>query len=191
MMNRIYLVDAMAPVVQAVSDKLTVQLKESQSVIEGVWYMFGHPLEIMQRLAAKDKSGTFAFKKYPLVILVTDFAETKGNLEYASQAQVTILVVHSTTADRIADDRKEIVFKPILHPIVDELMRQIEASEYFLDYDADQIERTETDRYYWGKAAFAGNTGNYFNDLLDAVEIQVTLRLNPFCQLPPGAKNIR
>lgn len=190
MTARRYLVDIMQDIVDnKISPALTPKLKEFEGVIEGVFYMYGHPVEIIQRLSAKDGTS-FAYKKYPLVCLFTDVTEEKGDINYYSKVSFNLVVVHSTSPDFVAPDRLEKKFKPIIHPIVDELIKQIALSPYFNEFDPDLIERKEIDRYYWGKYVQQNARGDWFNDFLDATEINLTLTINQNCVLPQGAKNI-
>lgn len=191
MIQRRYLVDIIQDIVDnKVSPALTQQLKQVESVIEGVYYMYGHPAEIAQRLYAKEGTS-FAYKKYPLVCLFTDMEEGKGDINHFSRTRVRIVVLHSTSPDFIAPNRLESKFRPIIHPIVDELINQIALSPYFHEFDPDLIERTETDRYYWGTYSGQNTAANRLNDYLDATEISMYLTLNQFCILPSLAKNIK
>jgi hypothetical protein len=180
----------MRDVAAAVSAKLLTQLKAHESTIEAVNYDFGHPIEIIETLTQKDESATLVYKKYPLIALFTDIPEEKGIVGRYSDAKLSIVVVHHTEYDFKASERLQNIFKPVIHPIVDELMIQLALNPYFTVYNADDIKRTETDRYYWGRQSNAGNTALKFNDYLDATEIEMTIGVNPYCILSNNSSNI-
>lgn len=190
MNKRVYIVDVMKDIVAAVSVKLLAQLKIREATIEAVNYEFGHPIEIIETLTQKDQSDTLVYEKYPLVALFTDIEEEKGTIDEYSTARLNIVVVHHTLHEYKASERLTEIFKPIIHPIVDALMGQIALSPYFMVVSADDIKRTETDRYYWGRQGNAGNTAIKFNDFLDATEIEMTIRVNPNCVLSTNSSNI-
>lgn len=191
MNNRLYIVDIMSDIVQAVSDELTPALQAFNSLLQAVNYQFGHPLEILETLKQKDESVTLRYKKYPLVILITDIEEDKGILGVYSRVELKFLVVYHTQATYKASERLTNSFKPVIHPIVDSLIRNISASSYFQNGDPDLIERTETDRYFLGKQGSGGGLANVANDYLDATELKIKLDVDPACIIKPLNTNIR
>lgn len=191
MMERTYLVDIMKTVVAAVEARLLPQLQAYDPNIQSVHYEYGHPIELLETLRQYDESATLRFRKYPLVALFTDFKEEKGSINEYSTAYVTFVVAHHTLPAYKAEERRIKNFIPVIHPIVDELIYQIGQSKYIIDSNPDLMERTEIDRYYWGKHNPEGNEGNKANDYLDATEITMKLRLNGACILSPLTSNIR
>lgn len=191
MTPRKYLVDILQDIVDNnISPDLTPMLSQVQDVIKGVYYMYGHPREILERLFAKE--GTeYVYNKYPLICLFTDIDENKGDINFYSRSRVRIVVVHSTSPDYIAPNRLQAIFKPIIHPIVDKLIEEVALSPYFREFDPDLIERTETDRYYWGRFNGQNTEANWFHDYLDATEISMQLTIDSNCILPAGTKNIK
>lgn len=188
---RRYIVDILRQLVANVQTNLIAQLSAYSSDIQGVHYLFGHPLEINERLQQMEESGTFSFKKYPLVAYFTDTDETKGVLGEYSHARLHIAVINQTSPTFRAEDRLEKNFKPIIHPVVDELISQITSSPYFLDFDPDLTDRVETDRYFWGRGGAYGNTAIIGNDYWDATELQLNVRVSPNCILNPNSSNLK
>ena len=181
MNERRYIVDIMKTVVRAVEAKILPILQASDPSIQAIHYEYGHPLEIMETCRQWDKSPTLRYKKYPMVALFTDIREKKGYMGEYSRATIDLVVVHHTRPDYKAEDRRQKTFIPVIHPIVDELVNQIADSVYFIDAVPDTIERTEIDRYYWGRQAVGGNDQLKGNDFLDATELQLQVRVSSDC----------
>lgn len=191
MNKRLYIVDIMRDLVTAVSAELTPKLQLMDSLLQAVNYQYGHPAEILETLKQRDESQSLRYRKYPLVALFTDIEETKGVKGVYSNADITLMVVHHTRPDYKADERLEKSFKPVIHPIVDALLKGIANSPYFLDGDPDLIERIETDRFYLGRQGAAGGEANLANDYLDGTELKMKLRVDPSCIIKPNNTNIR
>ena len=178
-MKSVYIVDVMREVVGRVSAKLTPSLIALDSNITGVHYDHGHPLEIINTLADKDKSNTFTFRKYPLVALFQDFPESKGEIGFDSEVTLHMIIARSTVNTYKAQERYEKNFKPFLYPIYQELLNQIWLSKPFNVKSAGQIQHTKIDRLYWGKEGLYKNEGNVFNDFIDCIEIKdLKLKVN-------------
>lgn len=191
MNSRKYIVDIIKDLVANVETKLLPSLSLYDADIQAISYEFGHPLEIIETLHQKDGNSDFIYKKYPLVCLFTDIKEKKGlNGEY-SEATLAIVVVQQTREEYKAAERKEFVFKPVIHPIVDALINEIALSPYFMQFDADLIKRVETDRYFWGRTSAGGTDANKFNDYLDATECAIDVTVSPFCILSPKTTNVK
>lgn len=171
----------MKTVVQAVEAKLLPTLQADDPAIQAVHYEYGHPLEIMETCRQMDKSPTLRYKKYPMVALFTDIRERKGTMGEYSRATIDLVVVHHTLPSYKAEERRLKTFMPVIHPIVDELVNQIAESDYFIDSNPNTIERTEIDRYYWGRQAVGGNDQLKGNDFLDATELQLQVRVSSDC----------
>jgi hypothetical protein len=165
--NPIYVVDLMSKVVDSLNANRTAP--DSQ-----VHYMYGHPIEIVNNLTKKGKSGLV---KYPLIALFLDFDEKHTDLEAAFEVNLHLIIATATTPDKFAPDRYTTNFKKILYPIYDELIYQISRSGLFMETSEFNIHHTKTDRLYWGKTPVSGNTANTANDFIDAIEI-TNLTLN-------------
>lgn len=190
MNERRYIVDILRDILAEISTELLPQLQAYEPSIQGVWYEYGHPIEILETLAQKDQAASFVFTKYPLVALFTDIEESKGTLGQYSTATLNLCVIHQTDPNYKAAERTQKTFKPVIHPIVDAIIERIAESQYFNDYDPDQIRRSETDHYYWGTHAVMGGQANFGNDFWDATELRITVNLSPFCILNNYSTNI-
>lgn len=179
-MKPIYIVDEVGAIVGLVSTNLLAYLQSIDPKIEAVHYQHGHPKEIIETLAQKDKSSTMQFSKYPLVALFQDFPERHtGEIGFDSEVSLHIVIVQSTLATYKADERYSKNFKPILYPIYYELLKQFNFSKRFSTYGVSTIPHTKIDRLYWGKEGLYGSEGNIFNDRLDCIEIRdLRLKVN-------------
>lgn len=169
-------VEYIGGIVNRVSLDLTEDLKKIDDMISGVHYLHGHPTEIISLLMQKDKSPSEQFNKYPLVCLFQDFPETWTS-ESLMEVTLNIVICSSTTQDLTAPQRYDRNFIPILYPIFDRFLKRLVQGANTVGYDP--VFR-KFDRLYWGKAGLYGNTGNIFNDRLDAIElVNLKLKLNP------------
>lgn len=181
-MTPVFVADILRDLVGKVSTKLTPQLTAFDSMITGVHFDHGHPIEIIETLKQKDSSGTnLVFDKYPLVALFHDFPEVY-NQEPGFQGQVTLhlIIARLTEPTYKADQRYDQNFKPVLYPIYAEFMKQIVHSKYFTGAQSvNQLSHTKIDRLYWGREGLYKNEGNIFNDWIDCIEIRdLQLKLN-------------
>lgn len=171
----VFIVDEIGAIVNSVSAELTAQFKLIEPTIEGVHYLHGHPLEIIETLKQRDKSEAFTFKKYPLVALFQDFNETYSvspDSYFASnEVNLHIIIAKATSPDYKAPERYDKNFKPFLYPIYMSLKQKLFESGKFLIAAPELISHTKTDRLYWGRQGLYGNEGNIFDDWLDIIEL--------------------
>jgi hypothetical protein len=169
----VYIVDEMAVVIAKVNTALT-----SASFGYGpVYYMYGHPMEISNRLQELTASPTEAHKKFPLVILFTDITIEKGAEGFYGSTKLRMLVCNITDPNYISEQRTELNFKPIIHPIKDELIKQISMYKQFT-FEG-ELKYKETDMYYYGSQI---NNNNVFNDRIDGTELRdIELNINNKC----------
>lgn len=175
--NPLYVIEAFKEWMKAVNDKLPFT----------VYSQYGHIIEVLENMKQLDKQNQSSLK-YPCVILICDFREqvfTPGAFYGQYQdATLNMLIVNSTVNTYKAHERLQHVFKPILYPIYLELMEQIKQSPITVVYGNTQLGHTKIDRLFFGREMVYGNTGNIFNDYIDAIEIQnlrVKLR-NNYCK---------
>jgi hypothetical protein len=176
-------VEIMQDIVTATSDKLIAQLQEVNPKIVALNYQYGHLKEIIQTMQEDEKAPTFRPKKYPLVALMMDFPEEKGNAGgYFGKVTVQMVIAHISDPRLKAKQRYAATFKPILLPIYYELLEQIHSSLAIVTMSVKQIQHTKYDRPYWGSNGLSDTAGNVFNDVIDAIEIQnLQLTINNNC----------
>lgn len=164
----VYIVEEMEAIVAKVNTELTA----ANFTTRPVYYMYGHPMEIANRLQELSNSPTEGHKKFPLIILFTDITIDKSIIGFYGSTSLRMLVANFTLAEYTSVQRTEINFKPILHPIKKELIKQIERHGQFT-YE-DELTYKETDMYYYGSKI---NEKNIFNDRIDAIELR-DIKLN-------------
>lgn len=143
-----------------------------------VYFMHGHPKEIIARLQALAKDPVKKNKKYPLIVLFRDFKEivTEGMFGYSVACKPRLVIITITKPEFRADKRKELNFDPILIPIFEEFINQIKESEFFGSPTTDQLQVIKWDRYFWGADVI---DKNIFTDYIDAIEIEsINLKLD-------------
>jgi hypothetical protein len=164
----VYIVEEMEAIVAKVNTALTA----ASFATTPVYYMYGHPMEIANRLQELSNSPTEGHKKFPLIILFTDITIDKSILGFFGSTSLRMLIANFTLAEYTSVQRTDINFKPILHPIKKELIKQIERHGQFT-YE-NELTYKETDMYYYGSQI---NDKNIFNDRIDAIELR-DIKLN-------------
>lgn len=163
--------DVFDNIVNKVSDKLSARLSEYQDSIKAVNFFSGHWVEISQRLQDMSKNSELKYYKFPAVFLVGDQQYDETNSQIGTTT-IQLLIVASTNPDFTSDQRQQLVFKSILTPIYDELLRCIATSGYYQQRDASNIAHRRWDRLNLGKTDIYGNTGNLTADFVDAIQLQ-------------------
>lgn len=165
MKGAVYAVDEMRAVVANVAIKLETP----------VYYMFGHPNEIVQNLTEMTKAPSQANLKYPLVALFTDILVDKNRDGIYGEARMTLIIATLTQPTYKAADRLAKNFKPILQPIKCELVEQISRVKQWQPTGNGELKYKEIEHYYWGKEGLYGSEANIFNDYIDAIELRDVL----------------
>src|SRR5690242_4648687 len=110
MAEPVYVVDEIKAVVQAVDTVLFPTLGKH------IYYMYGHPQEIVNRLQALTNSPQSKDKKYPLVALFQDFRVVRGDkLTWYGTASLNLVIATLTEPKYYAEDRYTKNFKPLLY----------------------------------------------------------------------------
>jgi len=131
------------------------------------YYLYGHPLEIVNILSEKSSNNTLKFEKFPLIVLFQDFPET---ITLAGRdVSLNLAIITDTRQDYYAADRYTNTFKTILYPLWDLLIEYMKRNS---NIDQVTFDYQKTDRLFWGKHGLYGNDGNIFNDFVDAIEIE-------------------
>ena len=151
------------------------------------FYMYGHPLEIINTLSMKDNHDVQKYNKYPLIALFQDFDETMGEHQAvrSSVENLNMIIAVNTKPDYTAESRYDNTFRTVLYPLYDLLIKHIVKCKWFHNVDPGLVPHTKIDRLYWGRSGLYSNEGNIFNDSIDAIEVQnlhLNLRLRQNCK---------
>jgi hypothetical protein len=134
------------------------------------YYMYGHRVEINERLLKKNDDKVFKYQKYPLIALRWETPEdvSNGMVDY----NLNIVFLYSTEKKNTAEQRHENVIKPILTPLYEQFLIELKRSGLF-QWEGDQKTppHTKLDRPYLGVSQENGNIKNIFSDPLDGIEI--------------------
>lgn len=167
----VYIVDIMRNVVSAASLALGYSIH----------YEYGPLDEIVLKLVSMSKHPDSNYPKYPMVALITDIREECGRSEQIySDATIRLLIINNTRRQAYAEDRTTNNFKVKIHPIWEEVQRQIRKCHKF-DIDHETVmPYTKYDRYNWGRSQSFVDLGQGSADFIDATDITMTLAVKAY-----------
>lgn len=175
----VYIGDIIRDVITCITPGIlpTIQANEIAALgktgITTINFQKGHAMELISTLAMLEKSPQLRDTKYPLVWLVQDFKEPRGQKAgiYAS-VMLNIVIAHQTVNTYTITDRDAKVFKPVLYPIYYALLDGLnDDSRHIMRGPLEVPPHTKTDLAYMGKQAIGGTSANVLNDFVDAIDI--------------------
>lgn len=134
------------------------------------YYMYGHRLEVSNRLREKDLDMVYKYQKYPLVVLRLDVPEERnaGMIDYS----LNLAILNPTELKWNAEERYTNVFKPILIPLYELFIDKLKESGLFMwGLNLNDPKHDKIDRPFHGIAGPEGNVKYIFGDNLDCIEI--------------------
>ena len=167
--------DAFKAIVPKVQDALIARTELNWGGVQKkVYFMHGHPKEIVQVLQSYTQGPATKNQKYPLIALLRDIREKSGlNSDGPFTSFNARLVICTLTSPHLrADDREAQNFKPILLPIYEELISQISQSPIFGMPSRESMQLIKWDRYFWGTQEADKHV---LGDYIDAVEVEQML----------------
>lgn len=161
-----------------------VDIIKTKLIDSTVNYQYGTTTEVVNTLKKMAESKDYKNLRYPLVWLVIpdSLEETVDNrlATKRSVEDVTIIICNQTKKDYSTMERYENNIIPILRPIYDLLIYYIENSGKFAS--TNKFYHKYTENLQWGREGLYGNTGNVFNDYIDAITIDgLNLRIIENC----------
>lgn len=138
------------------------------------YYLYGHRLDMANRLLEKDKDDVFKYQKYPLIALRLPLQQ-EIQQDSMNKASLNLAIMAFTSVNYPSEERYEKVIKPILYPIYQQFLLALRDSSYISNVG--NIEHNRIDRLFWGIEQREGNVKYIFNDPLDAIEL-TDLKLN-------------
>lgn len=138
------------------------------------YYDYGHYMELAARLSRKNTDQVKKFRKFPLILLVTDLKKSykSHDFDYMISPPV-ILIINKTDKNYTSQERTDNNFKPILLPLYESFIEKMIDSK-LISTPNDIFLNDRIDHYGWGNETVYGNTGLIFNRYLDAIEINPT-----------------
>jgi hypothetical protein len=156
----------MSAVVGAVAQSILPTLKEANDDINAITFIYGREKEMIETIMQMDRSPSQRLKIWPAILLFTDISTVvSGRPGVYDESTLQMAVVYPTLPTYKCAERYTNTFEPILHPLWQELMKQIADSGCFVDPES-KMQYTKWDRPYWGKQ------GNTLAAVVDAVELQ-------------------
>jgi hypothetical protein len=157
-----YLPDIFEGIVTKVSQTFTSSLTDPFNV----YFDKGIQSQVAKNIY-KNNAPTF-----PLIWLVMNFIEDRGkDPELFGSVRVEIIIAMPTDNSYTQQQRDDIVFKPRLIPVYDELLTQIIAERWFRVTTPDLTHKRIL-RPYWGFGALNGvDSKNLFENFIDAIQI--------------------
>lgn len=148
----------------------------SAEVILG--FHHGHLLEIVNTFKEAVTNVTYRHEMFPAICLLHDFPEVYNEKD---ERDVTLNVLILTDTDKKfkAADRYTYSFDAILSPLYEKFKAGLIRSTAI---GGNYHPHTKYDRLYWGREGLYNNTGNLFNDFIDAIEMEnLKLRILKTC----------
>jgi hypothetical protein len=141
-------------------------------------YLFGHRLEINNRLLKQSQDPAKKEQRYPLIALFLDIEQSvTGNIiNYKLNIMIVTKTNPNDTTEARYDDMKP--FKMVLYPLYYSFIQSLSDSGLFMwPTVADMPKHSKIDRPFWGKAVtdelgIKKTEANVFNDYLDAIQIK-------------------
>lgn len=146
-----------------------------------VFFEVGHYREVERNIVEKGKTKDQKNQRFPVIWLVMDFPETMDPQRYGlgvySQVKLELILATNTEPNWSVADRYTNTFKPILYPMLDELLKVIGNTPDLGSPPFGRLKYKKTDRPYWGVQNGMGGTANFFSAFVDAIQIE-NLELN-------------
>jgi len=155
-------------VVREIVDKVRLEYDASN---EKPYFMHGHPLEIINTLKEYTQNPQLRLKKFPLVALFEDIESSSAEGIFASQSKLNILIITDTLPRYKAAERYTESFNKILTPIYKLFIEGCVKSNRVQSLHR-KIKHDPVNHLFWGNKGLYGNTANFFEDCVDAIEIK-------------------
>lgn len=138
-------------------------------------YQYGYIEELNITLQEYEQDRQKFDVKFPLVWLAEPYTmDCGGDTSIYGSANIDLFLIASTDINWKAAERMANNYKPLLHPLANEILRQLSISEVFNHQVVEQIKRKITKGYYWGTGQQA-----VLNDSVDCLKLSITpLRVN-------------
>lgn len=129
-------------------------------------YQYGYIEELNETLKQMESDSNLYNQKLPLVWLAEPYDEDQGSdpAVYAT-ANPDVFIFCKTDKTWKARDRMANSYKPVLYPIMTDLLNQIAGSEVFEQTIVENIKRKVRKGYYWD------DQQRVFNDAVDCLRI--------------------
>lgn len=142
-----------------------------------LYFMQGNVMEVSGQLLKLTKSPQHKGKKFPLVVLFRDIKEGIEDTGIKFKAHFAIFTLTQETYS--SDEREVKTFNPILRPIFEEIVNQLQNSAAFNAPSLKELAIEKYDCFFYGSVQ---NNKNPFGDRVDAIDVtSISLSLNNNC----------
>lgn len=145
------------------TDRLNAELAASSIKVH---FRFGTIREIMDYLNALTPADA---DKYPLIALIEPFLLQKETSQMTGHLKLRFLIATFIPSENPKAESLEGSFKPILFPIYETFIRQIECSAYFR---TDRIKHIFLNHFGISKDTLEGYDSSVFNNHIHAIELK-------------------
>ena len=134
---------------------------------EKATFYYDNIVNIGLSLNAADRTATDRINKYPAIIMLSSLKE-QHRIDGSILIKPQILIVTNSKRDYLLDERQNNVYKPILYPIMNNLILLLQQYNFkdFIKYDRDRISGALRE------ASIDAGIANLFNDSLDGIELR-------------------
>ena len=153
----------MIPIIPDIFEEIVLSVATRYG--SNVYFEFGHPIELNNVIKQKDEVRQL---QYPAVFLFTDINENRNIQGRWATINPTLVIVNETEQTYLASQRLENSFKPILYPIYELLIQEIENSSYF---SGTFLNHGKRDHYFYGSDMNEGKSA--FDQKFDAIEVTI------------------
>lgn len=147
MSQPVYIVDVFGDVVAATSVALLSTLQAIDPTIIKIWFEYGHRADINERLITYGRQGV---NFMPMVCLFEDYKLSHEQVGLTGITNLTLIIIYFSKPDITREQRETNVFRPILYPVYNELLRQLKIDGRFSIYDITKIKHDQINRPHWG-----------------------------------------
>ncbi|MDR1199590.1 MAG: hypothetical protein LBK94_11390 [Prevotellaceae bacterium] len=177
-------VDYVGDIVAKTSEMVKTVITDEKIRETGVFYQYGHIVEIDGILNTMSQTTAQRVKKYPAILLLQDFLEKKGTQTgIETEVNLQLLIVTGSDKDYRVSVRYERIFKPVLYPIYECLMKVLKKdgrlANSYGEIVHNKIDRPNISGF---SILVRGQTKQLFYDCLDAIEINnLNLKIKKTC----------
>ena len=134
---------------------------------EKATFYYDNIVNIGLSLNAADRTTTERINKYPAIIMLSSLKE-QHRIDGSILIKPQILIVTNSKRDYLLDERQNNVYKPILYPIMNNLILLLQQYNFkdFTKYDRDRISGALRE------SSIDAGIANLFNDSLDGIELR-------------------
>lgn len=169
------IIEIFKDVVAKVSEDLLILYTDSKGEVVEIKnpkmnYIFGSGQYIKDQLDTYSKSGD-ASDKFPLIALFCPVKENRDNVDYYSEAKVSLLIACSTSRDWSNEQRHVTSFKNILRPIYKRLLEVILEDDRFDWGYKEKVKHIYLENYSYGRYGAYTESGEAVSEPIDAINI--------------------